>query len=929
MPNVRISDLPDAITPLDTTTTFFEVQAVEGGVDVSRRVRGDMITFTVFPPPTVEGSIVRGNTTTMNYEETVFVIVSDGTANDVTLDGDSNAGSSPLNLILNAPTGQDNSIRWEENSALTYRQFYDSTAAEFKFRSATGVPVRFEEGNGTVVMAQFDPVTGQQTLWAGTSGSDVPVMRTVLPASGGLEVDNQVTGAGFERVLTTSDIGAGLPTGSQFDTVFIQTAPDTYASSSQLQVTGDGASFGGLTVGISGISVRGRFAGTAGSGGTNQTLIQGFDDDADVGLYLLGMNTTGVSIDGDSYYAQNFRDSGHFEIFVRDSGSTDRKAFGADPDVETGLWHPPTGVQVTRTVTPASGGLEVDNQSTGAGFERVLTTSDATGGGVTVEDEGVPLATVADTLNFVGAGVTATGAGTTKTITVADIINGVTGNRLARWDGSQWAESTNISQLTFGIRIDGNTATSDIIIEQRGSTGTLFTEMRNNQFGNFVIFTNRLGRGVTLTGRNAGDTANNIGFDFDPDGDASMHHIGVEVARTLTAASGGFEVNNLSTGAGFERVLTTSDLGGGGAQISGTPANNQVGVWVNATDIEGASDLTWDGSDLVAGGDLIDLNNSGAATLASLQTRNSAGGVRLDAIATTGNSRIVQTNSAGTLENIWIQMTRNGGVSLRHNDDSVLETRAGDGIEILGDGTDCIIELSTDASVQLGFIRSFVAANDSLEIRNTNGGDIDLFHANNSVARTLVAGSGGFEVNNTLTGAGFERVLTTSDTAPTETGVTSGPGTYYRTVDLSRTNNTVANDSELTTGNTLEGTSYYKVEVFVHFECASATPDLRVGLNGTTGATVAVQWWSNDEHTTAFGENVLGDAGESTFGQTATFELDGTNDRMVRISAYVFWTSGGANSRSISVSWAQNTTNATAVIIKRGSWMTIERIAAV
>ena len=49
-------------------------------------------------------------------------------------------------------------------------------------------------------------------------------------------------------------------------------------------------------------------------------------------------------------------------------------------------------------------------------------------GGVTVEDEGSPLATVADTLNFVGSGVTASGTGTTKTITipasgVADILD--------------------------------------------------------------------------------------------------------------------------------------------------------------------------------------------------------------------------------------------------------------------------------------------------------------------------------------------------------------------------------------------------------------------------------------------------------------------------------------------------------------------------
>lgn len=41
------------------------------------------------------------------------------------------------------------------------------------------------------------------------------------------------------------------------------------------------------------------------------------------------------------------------------------------------------------------------------------------GGGVTVEDEGTPLATTATTLDFVGGGVVASGTGATKTITIA------------------------------------------------------------------------------------------------------------------------------------------------------------------------------------------------------------------------------------------------------------------------------------------------------------------------------------------------------------------------------------------------------------------------------------------------------------------------------------------------------------------------------
>jgi len=84
------------------------------------------------------------------------------------------------------------------------------------------------------------------------------------------------------------------------------------------------------------------------------------------------------------------------------------------------------------------------DQTVGAGQDNFVLTYDngtgeigleaaAGGGGITVQDEGTPLATDADTLNFVGAGVTATGAGGTKTITIpgggsgiADIVEDTT-----------------------------------------------------------------------------------------------------------------------------------------------------------------------------------------------------------------------------------------------------------------------------------------------------------------------------------------------------------------------------------------------------------------------------------------------------------------------------------------------------------------------
>lgn len=62
----------------------------------------------------------------------------------------------------------------------------------------------------------------------------------------------------------------------------------------------------------------------------------------------------------------------------------------------------------------------------------VLVSTSTFGVPLTIQDEGVPLATAADTLNFVGAGVTATGAGGTKTITVSG-----TPNAELNYDGGQ------------------------------------------------------------------------------------------------------------------------------------------------------------------------------------------------------------------------------------------------------------------------------------------------------------------------------------------------------------------------------------------------------------------------------------------------------------------------------------------------------------
>lgn len=89
--------------------------------------------------------------------------------------------------------------------------------------------------------------------------------------------------------------------------------------------------------------------------------------------------------------------------------------------------------------------------------------------GVTVQDEGSSLTTAGTTLNFVGAGVVASGTGTTKTITISGGGSGVT----VQDEGSNL--STNGTILNFvgsGVVASGTGATKTITISGGGGGGS-------------------------------------------------------------------------------------------------------------------------------------------------------------------------------------------------------------------------------------------------------------------------------------------------------------------------------------------------------------------------------------------------------------------------------------------------------------------------
>lgn len=97
-----------------------------------------------------------------------------------------------------------------------------------------------------------------------------------------------------------------------------------------------------------------------------------------------------------------------------------------DDATDTWIVGPPSGSSLdvtdgTTTVSPTTT-LDFDPtyfDVTAPGGDVAEVTFIGGGGGVIVEDEGTPLATTATTLDFVGAGVVASGAGATKTITIS------------------------------------------------------------------------------------------------------------------------------------------------------------------------------------------------------------------------------------------------------------------------------------------------------------------------------------------------------------------------------------------------------------------------------------------------------------------------------------------------------------------------------
>jgi hypothetical protein len=130
----------------------------------------------------------------------------------------------------------------------------------------------------------------------------------------------------------------------------------------------------------------------------------------------------------------------------------------------------------------------------------------------------------------------------------------------------------------FDIFADGATDTEQLLVQLKDSGGNIKGSWGWTNTEAKMHLSNTInGQPIELRADAFGGAPRTL-FLGDPDDDVKLFDAGVEVFRTLPSASGGAEANNLATGAGFERVLTTADLVGSGGLTTLTGTSTITGM---------------------------------------------------------------------------------------------------------------------------------------------------------------------------------------------------------------------------------------------------------------------------------------------------------------------------------------------------------------
>ena len=149
-------------------------------------------------------------------------------------------------------------------------------------------------------------------------------------------------------------------------------------------------------------------------------------------------------------------------------------------------------IQTTEPATSCDGDIWYDTSPPAGGG----------GSGITIEDEGVALSTLATTLNFTGDGVTATGTGATKTINIPAASGAIT----IKDEGSALTtEATTLNFTGDGVTATGTGAEKTINIPSGGISGITIAD-EGSDLSTLATKLDFVGTGVVASGTGATKT---------------------------------------------------------------------------------------------------------------------------------------------------------------------------------------------------------------------------------------------------------------------------------------------------------------------------------------------------------------------------------------------------------------------------------------
>lgn len=395
MPNITISGLPPATLPLDGPNSFFEVQTIEGGETVSRKIAADDINLSSAIVIEDEGVPLAGGADTLDFIGAGVTASGAGSTKTIEILGGGQVDSvvSGVNITIDA-TDPINPIA-NLDAAITGVSVNGVTLSD------AGLATDFlNEAGGYSTPAgggQVDSVVGGTNISVNVADPVNPIVNLDAAITGVSVNAVTLSAAGAATNYLDESGGYSIPAGAGGGV-------DSVTAGTNLNDSGTAAD---PILNVDDPLIIGSVNATS-SEAVNQTVTPYANVALNIGPNLVG--TQGImQINRQNIQTRQSAFGYNSTLFININGAGTAGSNtiigglnGAQVEVDFGVavrfQHAQVGTTVAETAAAASGGFLVNNLATGAGLERVLTTADLGGGAVTeLEDSGGNVRVIAQT----------------------------------------------------------------------------------------------------------------------------------------------------------------------------------------------------------------------------------------------------------------------------------------------------------------------------------------------------------------------------------------------------------------------------------------------------------------------------------------------------------------------------------------------------